>query len=332
MRDTFECPVCGDANWQEAQRFSYARSDHEDGVLSDYVRRRRRVLFEVWLPGREVVTLQSVYCRDCGFMMYAPRPTEADLDAKYRFLQSLRKPGSSGSTAGVSRDTLDVNRERAKRIHGTVRRYVSAGGLRVLDFGGGVGQLLTPFLEEGHRCAVIDYAPECLPGVEKIGETLADLPGSRRFDVIICSHVLEHLAEPGRTVRELSEHLATGGVIYGEVPLEIWRRIPIKNDPATHINFFTLSSFGELFCRQGLGLLRGQRLRGSYYGRKKEVAVVVAHRGAGARWHAVANGPRETERLLNPSAWARLRRRWLNRQRGRISTGSQLVPASGSEG
>jgi SAM-dependent methyltransferase len=312
----FGCPVCGETNWESVQTYRYARSDNASDALSDYVKRRRRVLFEVWLPGGETVFLRSVYCRDCGFMTYAPRPTEADLDAKYRFLQSLRSPNSVGGSV-PSADALTVNRPRAERVLRTVCRHVANRRLNVFDYGGGTGQLLVPFIEQGHRCSLIDYSPVFIAGIEKLGDTLADLPHDRQFDVIICSHVLEHLAEPGRTIRDLSAHLAKGGVIYGEVPLEIWGGIPIKNDQATHINFFTQSSFEQLFLRQRLALRYSRQLLGSYYGAKKDVLVVVAGNGAGPRRRGSENGAREIQRLLTPSLWMRLRRRWIYRQRFR---------------
>jgi SAM-dependent methyltransferase len=318
MQATFQCPVCGETSWESAQTYRYARADSTSDALSDYVKRRRRVLFEIWLPGHETVSLQSMYCRGCGFMTYAPRPTEADLDAKYRFLQSLRGPANAAGGGGASAEVLTVNRSRAERVFRTVSRHVSNGGLRVLDYGGGTGQLLAPFIERGHRCSLVDYSSKLIPGAEKIGDTLADLPDNQRFDVIICSHVLEHLAEPGRTVGDLAARLANQGVIYGEVPLEIWKGIPIRNDPATHVSFFTQRSFEELFRRQNLAVLHSRRLVGSYYGTKKEVLVALAGNGGSPKCNASRDGARETQRLLCPPLRTRLRRRWIYRQRFRI--------------
>ncbi len=318
MQATFQCPVCGETNWESAETYRYARSDGASDALSDYVKRRRRVLFEIWLPGHETVSLQSMYCRGCGFMTYAPRPTEADLDAKYRFLQSLRGPAYAANEGSASAEMLAVNRSRAERVFRTVSRHASNGRLRVLDYGGGTGQLLAPFIERGHHCSLVDYSSTFIPGVERIGDTLADLPDNQRFDVIICSHVLEHLAEPGRTVRHLTARLVEHGVMYGEVPQEIWNGIPIKNDPATHINFFTYSSFKELFRRQNLAVLHSRRLVGSYYGTKKDVLLVVAGNGGSPRRYPSRDGACETQRLLCPPLWMRLRRRWIYRQRFRI--------------
>jgi hypothetical protein len=54
-----------------------------------YVKKRYRVLFEVWFPSRQAVKITSQLCSACGFVLYTPRPEATDLDAKYRFLGAL---------------------------------------------------------------------------------------------------------------------------------------------------------------------------------------------------------------------------------------------------
>ena len=112
-----------------------------------------------------------------------------------------------------------------------------------LDFGGGDGKLLAPFVDAGHDCYLVDYNTEPLPGVKKLADTLDGVDDT--FDAIICSHVLEHVADPLGTLRDLRARLRPGGRIYAEVPSEVWRGIPIERDPVTHVNFFTVASFGR---------------------------------------------------------------------------------------
>jgi hypothetical protein len=88
------CPICTSCVWRTLGARRYAQSDVER--LSDYEKARYRVLFEVWFPGKEAVTLTSKSCEDCGFVTYTPRPTTEDVDRKYHFLADL---GLSGPTA-----------------------------------------------------------------------------------------------------------------------------------------------------------------------------------------------------------------------------------------
>jgi SAM-dependent methyltransferase len=309
MLSSFPCPVCSESAWKPIDTFRYGRSDEIPrslGTSRDYILLRRRIMFEVWFPDAKTITLRSVMCCGCGFMAYAPRPSEEDIDAKYRFLQATEKDiGGQGPSAKAK----SADRRRATRVYRTMARHLASGRISLLDFGGGNGKLLAPFLKRGHSCVLVDYTQEPLPGIEKIGDTLEDVPSDRTFDAIICSHVLEHVAEPAQVLRRLSDHLTAGGVIYGEVPAECWRGIEIGLDPVTHVNFFTPSSFLELFARQDLDVLAGRRIVGTYGQGRMDVVFVVARKGATNRRPGPRTGVREAERLLNPSSWMELQRR-----------------------
>ena len=65
----------------------------------------------------------------------------------------------------------------------------------------------------------------------------------KKFDIVICSHVLEHVSDLSNLVTKLKEQLKSNGIIYAEVPQEIWAGLRIDADPVTHVNFFSLNSF-----------------------------------------------------------------------------------------
>lgn len=113
----------------------------------------------------------------------------------------------------------------------------------------------------GHNCHLIDYAGKKLPGVHYLGSQLSDIQAGRKFDLIVCSHVLEHLADPYSVVHALRHYLAPRGIFYVEVPLEIWKKAPLPVEPVTHVNYFTVDSlrilleradYKVLTCEEGL--------------------------------------------------------------------------------
>jgi SAM-dependent methyltransferase len=85
---------------------------------------------------------------------------------------------------------------------------------------------------------------------------------AQQFDVLIFSHVLEHLREPQHLVRRLSEQLRTGGTCVIAVPnLVSWRqrldflrgRFQYQRDGVmdeTHLRFFTYRTAFELLCSE----------------------------------------------------------------------------------
>ncbi len=295
--------------WEKVRTYVYSRSksaSEEAAGYTSYVRLRRRILFEVWCPGVHRVELDSVMCGDCGFMCYRPRPGEADIDAKYHFLQT-----AEGNIGGQKADPKlrALDRERAQRIFRTVTRHTAKSPLDVLDFGGGDGKLLRPFVERGDRCALVDYNIQPLDGVRKLGDTLDDVPAGARFDVIIASHIIEHLAEPSSTVNRLCALLSDRGVMYGEVPLGVWGGIGIEKDPVTHVNFFSANSFRSLFENQNMQILEHGQLVG-VYNRRMDVVMAVATNGGPEGRVAGSHGVDEVRRLLRPTAEMQLAQRW----------------------
>ncbi len=53
-------------------------------------------------------------------------------------------------------------------------------------------------------------------GSPSLADDISGLPDEGLFDVIICSHVLEHVSEIAEQVRALRERLTPGGILYAE--------------------------------------------------------------------------------------------------------------------
>jgi SAM-dependent methyltransferase len=58
----------------------------------------------------------------------------------------------------------------------------------------------------------------CAPGVDvRCDITLLDFP-NETFDIVLCSHVLEHVTDDRQAIRELHRVLRPGGIAYVQVP------------------------------------------------------------------------------------------------------------------
>jgi SAM-dependent methyltransferase len=295
------CPICCDDDWQVIGTRIYSRKSVDDA--SEYVSKRLRVLFEIWHPGCDKVENQSILCRRCGFVTYCPRPTPEDLVRKYQHLGTLEFDENVRQVA-PERETL-----RASRVWKKLARYLPCATARILDFGGGDGRLVTPFADEGHQCFVLDYSPTVVPQVTRRGATLDDLAEHEQFDLIVCSHVMEHLADPLQSLIRLGSHLVEGGVIYVEVPMEIWRKAPLHEEPVTHVNFFNVGSTRTLLQRAGLQPIE-VRLEDYPHplGRHTVVVSALARRMAGESPSIDYSGYHESKRYLSPNLGTRLQR------------------------
>ena len=240
------CPLCAAKTWERVGAQTYARSDEG---LSAYTTTRYDILFELWCDGGDSFTASYDLCAECGLLIYAPRPTAEEVAAKY-----ARLGGASSSTVDDP-IVVPIDRVRSDEIFGHVSDCLEPGA-RVLDFGGGTGSLMCQFVARGFDCSVIDYSPQAIEGVSRLGKTLDELDESARFDMIVASHVIEHVPDPLDTVRGLAARLAEGGSLYIEVPFELLGGPPNRRDPVTHINFFSDASLAQMVARAGLDLVR----------------------------------------------------------------------------
>jgi SAM-dependent methyltransferase len=304
MDKDFDCPVCETRAWRKLHAIHYNASDHlvpessrvrvyaaklarraqsylsgspptnvlKATVLDGYCRRRRRVLFEQWFPGAEEVVLQLLGCEACGFVAFSPRPSEADVAAKYGFLGD--DEGNLGGEDTRDNSAMESDRRRASALLAWTHPYVTKEAA-VLDFGGGNGKLLRPFVERGFRCDLVDYNRRPIAGVQWIAEALSAVPKAHAYGLIVASHVLEHVASPRPVVDGLRALLRDDGILYAEVPLEIRGGVWIAEDPVTHINFFTPSSFLHLFLSNGFRIIRTETGAARYGGKRGHVIRVL---------------------------------------------------------
>ncbi|SFD15078.1 class I SAM-dependent methyltransferase [Streptomyces aidingensis] len=97
------------------------------------------------------------------------------------------------------------------------------GTLEVLDAGCGTGTMSLLLAEAGHRVTGVDISPRMvelaraklaaagLPARFLVGDAAAPPTGERRFDVLLCRHVLWTLPDPAAALREWAARLRPGG-------------------------------------------------------------------------------------------------------------------------
>ena len=297
------CPVCRTQSWRTIGTRRYERNAVESAT--EQKRRRLLILFNHWFPGVEQVNLESLACGRCGFVTYAPRPGASDLDRKYEFLNSLPSCGPN-----LAPDD-PIEERRSLRIWKKMKGNLPSGG-RILDYGGNDGRLMKVFNDHSFRCFVVDYNERVVEGVQHLSHQVQCMPQCEAFDGIICSHVLEHVADPRGVLESLQSHLAETGVIYVEVPMEVWRKAPLKDEPVTHVNFFTVDSMRTLLLLTGYNP-QFVRMEGYDHplGYKAIVISALATKAVSSPSSISWPGVNPTLELLNPSLFSYFRRAFL---------------------
>lgn len=176
-----------------------------------------------------------------------PATVGARLLAAYDAVQPRRPPSRIAFAAGAApRREVSAALERFTEEAPYERRTILAfmqqaarelvPGSRVIDVGAGNGPYRELF--EHVEYVTTDWAESMHPGARSadIVASAEDLPvHDAAFDAVICTQVLEHVAEPAAVARELRRILRPGGRLYLTVPLawelheephDYWRYTP----------------------------------------------------------------------------------------------------------
>jgi SAM-dependent methyltransferase len=145
--------------------------------------------------------------------------------------------------------------------------YLRPGANRVLDVGCGAGYLLVDLQRRGFDCLGIDFNGNLVKaanerfGVPAVVGDVRNLIGlGQRFDLVLLSHVLEHVDVPLRLLREIHQVLSPGGYLVVEIPnrnsysvgqsLKGGSCAP-ENYPPHHLTFWSVASLRRALKRAG---------------------------------------------------------------------------------
>lgn len=207
-------------------------------------------------------------CSRCSLVQAIPLPSSEALRGYYEV--DYRRGGFAGSDVAnpstFPRDNLFYF-NRGDSIAELVASHLEARPGRIVDVGAGYGHTLYALGQrypEAERVA-IEPSTACarhLDGMNvdvrrtPVEEAMSSLPD--RLDLIVMSHVLEHLRAPARTLATLGSRLTPGGSLYVEVPnvppdslLEYPDHVWAPRFDEPHLTFFGRESLAGLLRRSG---------------------------------------------------------------------------------
>ncbi|HKE14877.1 MAG TPA: class I SAM-dependent methyltransferase [Kofleriaceae bacterium] len=171
-----------------------------------------------------------VICPSCGLVTQDPPVRSEQIELLY--------PDNYVAHSAASRSRSVYGRLKAvlgRRSAQGVAQHIPPGG-SCLEVGCGNGSFLAVLGEvrSDIQLAGVDIADLHVTDVPRFTFYRGQLEdvdfGGRRFDVIYCSNLIEHVPDPFRFLRKCASILAPGGVIYGITPDHLsvdrllWRR------------------------------------------------------------------------------------------------------------
>jgi SAM-dependent methyltransferase len=206
-----------------------------------------------------------VACSDCGFVFARSDKSASDYRGYY---SEQTKYESSVNASGSGEYELDQ-----QRITALVDMLTEdqATTMSVLDIGAAKGGVLVEFQRRGFPLLFgVDASEACARsiashGIEACVGSLEDerwAVDPRRFDLVILSHVLEHVFDIAAGLASARRRLAEGGAIYVEVPDASRYNVdgfpPYYFFDPEHINHFDLDSLRLMAANEGLVLSKWQ--------------------------------------------------------------------------
>jgi SAM-dependent methyltransferase len=210
-----------------------------------------------------------VTCEDCGHLMTAPPLAESDLPDLYSTYYPRRDESVAAIQAQAARfDGAFAGLKRWLMGTDNQGQYLAKPGETILDVGCGSGLSLLEAKALGAEPFGIEADPNVGPLARHLGVTvhignIFDVPfPERRFDLVAMNQVIEHVADPERTLLAIRERLAMGGRLVAAFPNQqsFWRRICgerwLNWHIPFHLNHFNARSFRLLAERCGYTVVR----------------------------------------------------------------------------
>jgi SAM-dependent methyltransferase len=233
------CPVC-----DSSKRTVLHRQQFWDGPLGD---------------GYDVVV-----CDECGCGFADGIPSQEEMDRYYAEQSKYAYEHRNGLES-----PWDFDRFRTTVAHLTP--FLKSSSAKILDIGCATGGLLSVFKGAGYTNLFgVDPSPVCSETAARlygVNATAANVSGleewAERFDLILMLGVLEHLGEPGQSIRIARSLLNPGGRLYCAVPdvegLVGCPNAPYQQFSFEHFNFFSIKSLNNLQSVNGLAPVNNWR-------------------------------------------------------------------------
>jgi SAM-dependent methyltransferase len=228
----------------------------------------------------------SVYwCNQCTYGQVWKRPTKEEITGFYLLDDYYtHKPASTNAQANKMqfldrlRTHIAWHLDRGEDLTpNEVTSLKKGNDLSILEIGCGNGKNLSKFLENGFSVFGVEPDPAARAVAIKavvnvFAGTAEELPEnikSRKYDVILMSHVLEHCQDINAAVSNVNEFLKPGGICIVETPncqslgFRSYQGEWPWSDIPRHLNFFTPVSLKAILTKHDFNVV-STKYRGFY--------------------------------------------------------------------
>lgn len=152
-----------------------------------------------------------------------------------------------------------------------IYKYIKSG--EVLEIGCSTGIMLSIFRENGFSTTGVELSKKAASiararGIEVINKPFEKIEFSKKFDLIIMNHTLEHLENPVQVIDKCRKLLKPKGILYIDLPNFDSFSLKFQKSnwplllPKEHLWHFTEKSFKEIFDKMNFKILSVEKASG----------------------------------------------------------------------
>ncbi len=167
-----------------------------------------------------------------------------------------------------------------KKVESFILKYTNKIDV-ILDWGGGNGRN-SPF-KNNRNTEVFIYDVSRVNTMKGTNKISFEKIFTKKFDLIICSHVLEHVSYPRKLLKNIYKAMNKKTFLYLEMPFEEIMNIKDSNELLNnkkhwheHINFFSKASIESMLIKSNFKLIRLNMLNTKDDKTKRSVFQVLA--------------------------------------------------------
>ena len=209
--------------------------------------------------------MKLIQCLSCDMVFADPMPNVKaieDYNSTYFSSAHGAQPQSDVANAFFS----GLARLRLAHVENYLKKK-SIDVKNILEIGPGNGYFAQHWLETDStvKYSVIETDSTYHTNLKNLGVQIINTSDTKELeevDLVIISHVLEHVTDPYEFLTKVTSRLRKGGVLFVDVPCNDWMHKP-NDEP--HLLFFNKNSISHLFQK-----MEFKDIQGSYHGQKIE--------------------------------------------------------------
>ena len=200
-------------------------------------------------------------CSNTGTLIVNPRPTRKDLSGFYKNSKSNEFWYEKFFLPKLSQR---VNLTIKPKINYLTKNFKSYQKKRIIDIGCGSGDFLVHLKKKWKHAKLFGLEPSDKMSkkfkdkeIVIINNVIEEFKPKKRFDLVTCFELFEHVFDPDIFIKSLSDILSKNGLLYLSTlnakgfDIKYLRENSKSIYPPYHLNFFTIKSMRKILSSNG---------------------------------------------------------------------------------